>query len=95
MLVSKCGRTTQLTRGRITDTNATVRVGCGTAGTAVFKKQIIVQSLNANPFNQGGDSGSVIVNESNEPVALLFAVSHTIANPIQAVLAALGVTIVG
>jgi hypothetical protein len=96
MLVSKCGRTTQLTRGRITDKNATVRVGYGSAGTAVFQKQVIVQSLNANPFSQGGDSGSLIVNEGNQPVALLFAgsTSHTIANPIQAVLAALGVTIV-
>jgi hypothetical protein len=96
MLVRKCGRTTQLTRGRITDTNATVRVGYGTAGTAVFQKQIIVQSLNANPFSQGGDSGSLIVNEAGQPVALLFAgsTSHTIANPIQAVLAALRVTIV-
>lgn len=96
MLVSKCGRTTQLTRGRITDTSATVRVGYGAAGTAVFQKQVIVQSLNANPFSQGGDAGSLIVNEANQPVALLFAgsTSHTIANPIQAVLAALGATII-
>src|ERR1017187_7117657 len=57
MLVSKCGRTTQLTRGRITDVNATMRVGYGTSGTAVFQKQIIVQSLDSNQFSQGGDSG--------------------------------------
>jgi len=96
MLVNKCGRTTQLTRGRITDINATVRVGYGSSGTAVFQRQVIVQSLNANPFSQGGDSGSLIVNEANQPVALLFAgsASHTIANPIQSVLGALGVTVV-
>lgn len=96
MLVRKCGRTTQLTRGRVTDTNATVRVGYGPAGTAVFQGQIIVQSLNRQPFSQGGDSGSLIVTDTNQPVALLFAGSttHTIANPIQAVLAKLGVTIV-
>jgi hypothetical protein len=96
MLVSKCGRTTQLTRGRITGTNATMRIGYGTAGTAVFQKQVIIESLNANPFSQGGDSGSLIVNEANQPVAVLFAgsTSHTIANPVQAVLAALGVTII-
>lgn len=96
MLVTKCGRTTQLTRGRITDANATMRVGYGTSGMAVFQKQVIVQSLNSNPFSQGGDSGSLIVNEANQPVALLFAGSgsHTIANPIQEVLGKLGVTII-
>jgi len=96
MLVSKCGRTTQLTRGRITDVNATMRVGYGTSGTAIFQKQIIIQSLDSNQFSQGGDSGSIIVNESNQPVALLFAgsPSHTIANPIETVLAKLGVNIV-
>jgi hypothetical protein len=54
MLVNKCGRTTQLTRGRITDVSATMRVGYGPSGTAVFQKQIIVTSLNVNPFSQGG-----------------------------------------
>ena len=50
-----------------------------------------------NPFSAGGDSGSLIVtNGTQQPTGLLFAGSttHTIANPIQAVLAALGVTIV-
>lgn len=38
---------------------------------------------------------SLPVNEANQPVALLFAggTSHTIANPVQLVLAALGITI--
>jgi hypothetical protein len=97
LLVKKCGRTTQFTRGRITDCNATVRVSYGTSGTAVFQQQIIVVSLTAVPFSQGGDSGSLIVTDTgNRPVGLLFAGSatHTIANPIAAVLGALGVTIV-
>jgi len=95
ILVSKCGRTTQFTKGRITGVNTTVRVGYGTAGTAIFRNQVIVQSLITTPFSQGGDSGSIIVNNAKQPVALLFAgsTSHTIANPIQSVLTALGVTI--
>ena len=56
-------------------------------------------------FSAGGDSGSLIVakgqgrNKANDrkPVGLLFAGSSfaTIANPIDAVLAAFGVTIDG
>ena len=97
MLVKKCGRTTQFTRGRVTAVAATVNVSYGTAGVATFQNQIIIQSLNANPFSAGGDSGSLIVTDvTQQPTGLLFAGSttHTIANPIQAVLAALGVTIV-
>jgi hypothetical protein len=74
-----------------------VNVSYGTAGVATFQNQIIIQSLNANPFSAGGDSGSLIVTDvTQQPTGLLFAGSttHTIANPIQAVLAALGVTIV-
>ena len=96
LLVRKCGRTTQFTRGRITDCNATVRVGYGPAGTAVFRNQIIIQSLTAGPFSRPGDSGSLIVTDRRRPVGLLFAgsASHTVANPITAVLAALDVRIV-
>lgn len=97
MLVKKAGRTTQFTRGRITDCNATVRVGYGTPGIALFQDQIIIQSLTSASFSAGGDSGSLIVSDTgNRPVGLLFAGSatHTIANPIGAVLSALGVSIV-
>lgn len=97
LLVKKCGRTTQFTRGRITDCTATVRVNYG-VGIATFQNQIFIQSLNPPAqFSAGGDSGSLIVtDETSQPVGLLFAGSatHTIANPISAVLAALGVTIV-
>lgn len=97
LLVRKCGRTTQFTRGRITDCNATVRVNYG-VGVATFQNQIIIQSLTPpTPFSQGGDSGSLIVSDQAcQPVGLLFAGSatHTIANHIEAVLAALGVAIV-
>lgn len=97
LLVKKCGRTTQFTRGRITDVSATVRVSYGTAGVALFQNQIVIVSLTGTPFSAGGDSGSLIVTDvGNRPVGLLFAGSatHTIANRIGNVLAALNVTIV-
>jgi hypothetical protein len=97
LVVKKAGRTTQFTRGRVTGLNATVNVGYGTSGTAVYQGQIIIQSLTTAPFSAGGDSGSLIcTNVGNRPVGLLFAGSatHTIANPIREVLAALNVSIV-
>jgi hypothetical protein len=97
MLVKKGGRTTQFTRGRITDVSATIRVGYGTAGTALFRNQIVIVSLTSAPFSQGGDSGSLIVTDSGaRPTGLLFAGSTTttIANKITDVLAALSVSIV-
>lgn len=97
LLVKKCGRTTQFTKGRIIDCNATVRVGYGTSGVALFQDQFIVESLSRSPFSAGGDSGSLIVSdEGNNPVGLLFAGSTeiTIANPIDRVLSALKVAIV-
>ncbi len=96
LMVKKAGRTTQRTRGRIAGINATVKVNYGTSGVALFKNQIIIVSLSSAPFSQGGDSGSLIVtNDGNRPVGLLFAgsASHTIANPIRPVLAALSVQI--
>ncbi|MBM3298920.1 MAG: hypothetical protein FJY85_03095 [Deltaproteobacteria bacterium] len=97
LLVKKCGRTTQFTRGRITDCHFTGWVGYGPSGRALFQDQILIVSLTSSPFSQGGDSGSLIVTDvGNRPVGLLFAGSnsHTIANPIGEVLSALNVTIV-
>jgi hypothetical protein len=97
LLVRKCGRSTQFTRGRITDCSATVRVGYGTAGTALFQDQIIVESLTGTAFSAPGDSGSLVVADAgSRPVGLLFAGSatHTIANHIADVLQALDVAIV-
>jgi len=97
LLVKKCGRTTQFTRGRITDCRFTGWVTYGTAGRALFKDQMVVVSLTGSPFSQGGDSGSLVMSDvGNRPVGLLFAgsSSHTIANPIAAVLNAFGVSIV-
>ncbi len=84
--VKKSGRTTGLTRGRVTGLEATVEVDYG-GKTAVFRGQIV-----SDVTSKGGDSGSLIVNDSNRAVGLLFAggATTTILNPIDAVLAALG-----
>jgi hypothetical protein len=53
------------------------------------------------PFSEGGDSGSLVINESNEAVGLLFAgqdpgptaTGYTLVLPIRSVLAALDLTL--
>jgi len=92
--VQKYGRTTGLTEGAITGINATVRVRYD-SGQARFLGQIVI---GPGGFSDGGDSGSLIVTqEGNNPVGLLFAGSSsvTIANPIDAVLAAFSASIDG
>jgi len=92
--VRKSGRTTGLTFGRVTLLNATVNVGYNTVHgdrTARFTGQVITEAM-----SQGGDSGSLVVNASdNRAVGLLFAGSPlaTIFTPIDVVLAALNITI--
>ncbi|HLV35475.1 MAG TPA: hypothetical protein VKY59_10195 [Spirillospora sp.] len=90
MAVRKSGRTTDFTTGTVTLLSATVNVAYGTR-TARFEGQIIT-----TPMSQGGDSGSLIVDGSeNRAVGLLFAGSPqaTIFNPIQEVLDALQIDI--
>ncbi len=96
--VQKYGRTTGLTSGEITGINAIVKVGYS-SGTARFVNQIIVEAR--RPFIKAGDSGSLLVTQSgNNPVGLLFAGGNVngklaVANPIEDVLGAFGVTIDG
>lgn len=95
MIVGKTGRTTQLTTGRVTGVGVTVNVNYGGGRVAHFVDQVSIQSVNANPFSAGGDSGSSIWtwNASRNPVALLFAGGGgvTFANRMTRVLAALDV----
>ncbi len=103
--VKKYGRTTGLTKGQVYALNAMVNVNYGTEENpkyARFVNQIIIQP---GDFSAGGDSGSLIVadgkgrnkEDDRKPVGLLFAGSFffTIANPIDAVLDTLGVSIDG
>jgi hypothetical protein len=103
--VKKSGRTTGLTSSSVSAINATISVAydtecAGTArGTAVFSGQIVIKNKGSK-FLAAGDSGSLLVQGVNSnpcAVGLLYAGSSltAIANPIDDVLAALGVTMVG
>ncbi len=94
ILVGKTGRTTQLTRGRITDCSATIRVRYPGRGVAVFRDQIAIRGIKKT-FSAGGDSGSLIWtwNKTRNPVGLLFAGGGgiTFGNKIGHVLRALDI----
>jgi hypothetical protein len=74
MKVKKSGRTTGLTIGEITQVEATVNVNMGEDRYAYFVDQFIV----SGEFSQGGDSGSLILDEGNNAVGLLFAGSDSV-----------------
>ena len=98
--VAKLGRTTGLTRGRVSAfelDNVTVNFDLGTLR---FDNQIEIEGDGEAPFSAGGDSGSLIVGQDQRGVGLLFAGSDqggangqglTYANPLRAVLDALQV----
>jgi hypothetical protein len=104
--VKKSGRTTGLTRSKVSGLNATVSVAydneCagGSAFTKTFTGQIVI-SNRGSKFLAGGDSGSLMVEDvttNPRAVGLLFAGSSTsgIANPIDEVLSFFGgATMVG
>jgi len=98
MAVAKIGRTTGLTHGRVTAfelDNVYVQYD---AGALQFDGQIEIEGESEKAFSDGGDSGSLIVDQGGFGVALLFAgTDHggkngkglTYANPLAAVLSAL------
>ncbi|MBI2425188.1 MAG: hypothetical protein HYV27_20345 [Candidatus Hydrogenedentes bacterium] len=102
-IVAKIGRTTGLTRGRVTAfelDDVYVDYDLGVIG---FDNQIEIEGSGDGPFSDGGDSGSLIVDEDGLAVGLLFAGGDqggangqglTYANPIHAVLRALKVELV-
>jgi hypothetical protein len=95
MKVHKHGRTTGYTRGEVIDVAGDFNIAYD-FGTARFVDQIVIVG-DVGSFSNSGDSGSLIVERSkNQATGLLFAgsTSHTIANHISDVLAALGVTLV-
>lgn len=95
LIVGKSGRTTGLTQGRVTQIGVSVNVNYGGGRVALFRNQIAIQSVNANPFSAGGDSGSLIWHWATgvRPVGLLFAGGGgtTFANPIGAALSSLNI----
>jgi len=103
--VKKSGRTTGLSRSKVSGLNATVSVAydneCagGAAFTKTFTGQIIINNRGSK-FLAGGDSGSLMVEDVSinpRAVGLLYAGSSTlaVANPIGEVLSFFGATMVG
>jgi hypothetical protein len=95
LLVCKRGRTTRLTRGIVSGVGATVKMPYR-RGLAVLDDQVIVRGLE-RPFSDGGDSGSLVFEESSRrPVGLLCGGSSrlSVVNRIERVLDGLGVSLV-
>lgn len=94
--VAKLGRTTNLTRGKVTAFELDNVVVAYDLGNIRFDNQIEIEGAGTNAFSAGGDSGSIIVLENTrEAVALLFAGGDTggsngkgltYANPLHTVL---------
>lgn len=99
--VGKVGRTTSVTRGRVTAIELDdVIVGYEDLGALAFDDQIEIESLDDGPFSRGGDSGALVYREDGVALGLLFAGSEsggrsgkglTYANPIDRVLEILGI----
>ena len=103
LAVKKSSRTTGLTTGSIAAVDVTLDVGyntkCG-GGKTVVARFTGAFRINGSDFSDGGDSGALVVEDvtsSPRAVGLLFAgsSSSTFCNPIDSVLAAFGVSLVG
>lgn len=88
--LKKVGRTTGYTTGTILAVEMTTQIEYD-GRTATFQNQYL-----ATGMSQPGDSGSLVLDQNNFAIGLLFAGSNqaTIINPIHYVLEALGVNIV-
>lgn len=88
MMVTKSGRTSGVTSGKVTATGVTLNVQMEEDDNATFVDQVVTD-MSSKP----GDSGSIILTEGNRVVGLLFAGSdqYTIFNPIQNVMDQLNV----
>lgn len=93
--LAKAGRTTGVTRGRVTAFEMDNLVVGYDMGDIRFDNQIEVEGADAGPFSDGGDSGSLIVDGECRAVALLFCGSDqggangqglTYGNPLRPVL---------
>lgn len=96
-VVYKIGRTTGLTKGRISAIEIDALHVEYDDGVFTFDDQIEIEPEGTKPFSLGGDSGSLIVDARRRAVALLFAgndVDATYASPIGTVLDALKVRLV-
>ncbi|HUJ11004.1 MAG TPA: hypothetical protein VL171_13350 [Verrucomicrobiae bacterium] len=105
LAVKKSGRTTGVTHGVISAVEVSIEVTynrrCGVGSrTALFLHQIRISPGNFGDFGQGGDSGSLVVEDTDNcprVVGLLFAGGgdDIFANPIGPILSEFNLTIVG
>jgi len=98
--VRKRGRTTGLTYGTVDDIDMDVTIDyCNGLGSVTLTDQIGIEvdAAQSSQIGNHGDSGSVVVNADNEIIGLYFAGTpagtYGAANPIQAVLDALDVSV--
>lgn len=98
--VAKVGRTTGLTRGRVTAIEVDQLPVNYDIGVLQFDGQIEIEGLGDAPFAQPGDSGALVVGPDGDAVGLLFCGSShggsrdeglAYAHPLDAVLSALNV----
>jgi hypothetical protein len=89
MAVKKCGRTSESTTGTVRSTEVTIKVDGYPGGPRVFQDQIEM-----TPMVQSGDSGSILLNDKDEAVGLVFAggAMSSYANKIQRVVETLGIS---
>lgn len=104
MAVTKLGRTTGVTRGKISALELDKVVIQYDLGLLSFDNQVEIESTGTSSFSAGGDSGSLILDEDHRGCALLFAGSETggpngrgltYANPITIVLKRLAIDLHG
>lgn len=90
MRVKKSGRTSGVTENMIEVVDTTVEVNMENSEKAIFHEQFVT-----GPMSRPGDSGSLVVDDKNRAVGLLFAGSNeaTICNDINNVLEALEIEI--
>lgn len=97
--VRKRGRTTGLTHGKVDSIDLTVNVPYDGVGVVTLFNQIGIEvdTSKSTEFGKGGDSGSVVVESNNKIIGLYFAGTEDgtfgVANPIDAVLQALNVSV--
>lgn len=102
MRVRKAGRTTGISHGTVSAIEVDDLVVEFESGALRFDAAIEIEGEGDLPFSAGGDSGSAIVDDSNEVCALLFAGTemggsnsrgHTYACALPPILAGLGLSL--
>ncbi len=88
--VQKSGRSSGLTRGEIVAVDASLVVNMGEVGEARFEDQLVATNM-----SQPGDSGSLVLDEKNRAVGLLFAGSSkaTVINRMENIMRLLDISL--